>query len=89
MTFDEWWEFKGSAIFRRHEGYRVAREAWHASLASRPEERKIPDVLFDGHAVFLEVERQAGPEHTIKAHHVSAVLDAVVRLMRGSMNNGG
>jgi hypothetical protein len=43
---------------------------------------EIPAEVFDGHAVFLEACSAAGPDPTLRSHHVSAVLDALARLMR-------
>lgn len=53
-------------------------------LSAAPEARTIPEVLFDGPAVYdalLDAER-----YRTSPQNVSAVLDAVVRIMRGTMN---
>jgi hypothetical protein len=53
-------------------------------LEPAPEARPIPEVLFDGPAVYdalLDAER-----YRTSPQNVSAVLDAVVRIMRGTMN---
>lgn len=50
--------------------------------AGVPSRREIPAEVFDGHAVFLEACSAAGPDPTLRSHHVSAVLDALARLVR-------
>lgn len=45
--------------------------------------KELPEELFDGHAVFTKVNE--GRTYTIPADHVSAVLDAVVKLARERM----
>jgi hypothetical protein len=52
------------------------------ALPSATARLEIPAEVFDGHAVFLEACSAAGPDPTLRSHHVSAVLDALARLMR-------
>jgi len=64
-------------------------EGWQArsALASRPAEvddEGLPEVLFDGHAVYSEITRKLGKAHCHNHETVSATLDAVVRLMRAA-----
>jgi len=66
---------------------RDAWDAWQgrAALASRPAEvddEGLPEVLFDGNAVYAEITRKIGKAHCHNHETVSATLDAVVRLMR-------
>lgn len=44
----------------------------------------VPDILFDGMAVYEEITRKLGKGHCISAEAVSATLDAVVRLIRAA-----
>lgn len=56
-----------------------------AALASRPAEvddEGLPEVLFDGNAVYAEITRKLGKAHCHNHETVSATLNAVVRLMR-------
>lgn len=55
------------------------------ALASRPAEvddEGLPEVLFDGNAVYAEITRKLGKGHCHNHEAVSATLDAVVRLIR-------
>ena len=55
------------------------------ALASRPAEvddEGLPEVLFDGNAVYAEITRKLGKAHCHNHETVSATLDAVARLMR-------
>lgn len=47
----------------------------------------IPDVLFDGNAVWRELDERA--KTRTSAENVSDVLDAIVRLMRRSVQENG
>lgn len=44
----------------------------------------VPDILFDGMAVYEEITRKLGKGHCISTEAVSATLDAVVRLIRAA-----
>jgi len=57
------------------------REASFAATHCSP--APIPDVLFDGNAVWQYLDERA--KTRTSAENVSDVLDAVVRLMRGSV----
>jgi hypothetical protein len=52
-------------------------------LAQLEAAKAVPDVLFDGLAVYEEVRRKAGHMRT-SPENVSDVLDAVVRLIRAA-----
>lgn len=78
MTFDEW--VKNHHVrFERIELF-AAKAAWEAALkyaVPLDETARIPQELFDGMAVYVELGTR-----TVQHHHVAIVLDAVVRLIR-------
>jgi len=45
---------------------------------------QVPDILFDGHAVYSEITRHLGKSHCHSAATVTETLDAVVRLLRAA-----
>jgi hypothetical protein len=54
-----------------------------AARQSAPEGAPVvPDILFDGHAVYSEITRHLGKAHCFTPDAVSTTLDAVVRLIR-------
>lgn len=55
-----------------------------ALLAQLEPVQAVPDILFDGMAVYEEITRKLGKGHCISAEAVSATLDAVVRLIRAA-----
>jgi hypothetical protein len=59
-------------------------DAHNASLAApvAKEAPAVPDILFDGFAVYAELTRHLGKQHCFSPDAVSATLDAVVRLLR-------
>lgn len=65
-----------------HEGIAYAL-GWYLGKGKQPSEppERIPAVLFDGFAVFKELDERT--RKRIGAESVAAVLDAVVRLLRG------
>jgi len=54
------------------------------SVATPVSQAAVPDVLFDGCAVYAEITRKLGKGHCHSHHTVSATLDAVVRLLHAA-----
>ena len=69
----------------------IAFMSWCAAMQQREastEPSAIPDVLFDGHAVYQEVMANDPNTPRPTADNVANVLDAVVRLMRKAGSAG-
>lgn len=62
---------------------RATTESAPASAAPR----ELPEILFDGNAVYAEITRKLGKSHCHNHEAVSATLDAVARLMRAPSNS--
>jgi hypothetical protein len=72
---------KLATTYNAEEMHDYARAAIAAYLARQAQAEPIPDILFDGKAVYDEITRHLGRAHCFAADAVSATLDAVVRLM--------
>ena len=65
--------------------WRAKATAESAPASAAPPE--LPAILFDGHAVYVEITRKLGRSHCISYQSVSATLDAVARLIRAPSNS--
>jgi hypothetical protein len=94
MTFDEWWE-KCVPPGRPNRPKNIAREAWHAALAPRPEERNSDEakaIIADAarYRHFRDEMDESEKLRMIAAgtDHYDATIDASLDMNKSGDSNG-